>query len=75
MTWLKMLITLIRLTGFNLMTPWRSPLLRWRLETYGVTDEQGNLLRASDLTASQFLSFTFHRRKEFLRFLRWASQI
>ena len=56
-----------------MLTPWRSPLLRWRLETYGILDEQGRLLHADEVTPARFRAFLIQRRRELLRFLRWAA--
>jgi hypothetical protein len=62
-----------RLAGPFLLAPWRSPLLRWRIETYGLLDERGRMLHADDVTARRFLGFALHRRVALLRFLRWAA--
>ena len=53
--------------GYRL-TPWRSPYLRWRVETYWG-------LRAEGLTAGDFWRFTWQHRAELLRFLRWAERM
>ena len=55
------------------LTPWRSPLLRWRMETYGALDEHGRLLHAHEITPPQFFSFLSTHRPALWRFLRWAS--
>ena len=73
MVWVRMALVALRLAGPYLFTPWRSPLLRWRMETYGVVDEQGRLLHAEDLTPSRFFHFAFHNRRALARFLRWAA--
>jgi hypothetical protein len=53
--------------GYRLR-PWRSPYLRWRMETYwGVPAETIGFM--------EFWSFSWHHRKEFLRFLRWADRM
>lgn len=65
----------VRLAGKHLLTPWRSPLVRWRMETYGVLDENGQLVRADQITPRMTLSFFLKNRKELARFLRWASRI
>lgn len=75
MRWVGMIRVAVRLMWPHLLTPWRSPLLRWRLETYGITDHTGRLLRADDLTPTAFLRFLLHRRREIVRFLRWASRL
>lgn len=74
-TWWRMLRVACRLTWPYVLTPWRSPLLRWRMETYGATDEQGRLLTAHDITPRRFVHFVLHHRAELLRFLRWAAQV
>jgi hypothetical protein len=48
--------------------PWRSPYLRWRVETFSG-------MRAESLTASSILGFIWATRGELLRFLRWTAQI
>ena len=75
MVWFRILRVLCRLAGHDLLTPWRSPLLRWRMETYGITDEQGRLLHAEELTPSCMMHFGLRRRRELLRFLRWAARL
>ena len=75
MRWFRMATIAIRLARPYLLAPWRSPLLRWRMETYGVTDERGRLLHAEELTASRMLRFSLRHRRELLRFLRWAARL
>jgi len=53
--------------GYRLR-PWRSPYLRWRIETFWG-------LHADQITAGDFFRFTWQRRRELLRFLRWASKM
>ena len=53
--------------GYRL-TPWRSPYLRWRMETYWG-------LHADQITARQFWSFLWQHRTEMLRFLEWAERM
>jgi hypothetical protein len=48
--------------------PWRSPYLRWRIETYWG-------LEADHITASDFWRFVWQHRTELLRFLRWADRM
>lgn len=50
--------------GFRL-TPWRSPYLRWRIETYWG-------LHASHIGFSDFFAFLWSRKRDMIRFLRWA---
>ena len=73
MTFLKMCWVAWRLAWPDVLTPWRSPLLRWRMETYGVCDEQGRLLHADALTPSRFFRFLLAHRKALWGFLRWAA--
>jgi hypothetical protein len=52
--------------GYRL-TPWRSPYLLWRIETYwGLHPEQ--------IDARQFRRFSWEHRGELWRFLKWASR-
>ena len=73
--WVRMIAVALRLSWPYLLTPWRSPLLRWRMETYGLRNEQGRLLHADDITPSRFFRFAIDHRAELVRFLRWASQL
>ena len=75
MVWCRMLWVALRLCWPHLLTPWRSPLLRWRMETYGVADASGRLLSARDIDAAVFLRFVVTRRQELLQFLRWAATL
>ncbi|MFP5206366.1 MAG: hypothetical protein ACLGP3_06660 [Acidobacteriota bacterium] len=45
--------------------PWKSPYLRWRVETYSGR-------RAETLTAGSVLGFLWAARWELLSFLRWT---
>jgi hypothetical protein len=67
--------TIFRLTGPFLLTPWRSPLLRWRMETYGALDERGRLLHADQITPARFCQFLLRHRGALARFLRWAASL
>ena len=53
--------------GHRLM-PWRSPYLRWRIETWWG-------LHADSITFGDFWRFTWQRRRELIRFLRWAERM
>ncbi len=75
MRWWRMLRTALRLAGSDWLTPWRSPLLRWRMETYGVRDAQGRLLHAEEISPSRFVRFLCLRRGELWRFLQWAGRL
>jgi hypothetical protein len=50
--------------GYRL-APWRSPFLRWRIETWSGID-------AASITREAFLSFVWQHRAEVRRYLRWA---
>jgi hypothetical protein len=50
--------------GFRLR-PWKSPYLRWRIETYSG-------ISADRITFSRFFSFGWEFRWQLLRYLRWA---
>ena len=50
------------------LTPWRSPYLRWRIETYtGV--------KMKDIGFLEFWEFTWRERKELVRFLKWTAEM
>jgi hypothetical protein len=53
--------------GYRL-SPWRSPYLRWRIETY-----LG--LHADRIGFGEFWRFTWTHRRELFRFLRWAERM
>jgi hypothetical protein len=53
--------------GYRLR-PWRSPYLRWRLETYSG-------IPAESIGFKEFWSFAWSHRAELLRFLRWAGRM
>lgn len=53
--------------GYRL-TPWRSPYLRWRVETYSGQ-------RAEALTAKSVVSFFWVSRWELLSFLHWTGTV
>jgi hypothetical protein len=49
------------------LTPWRSPYLRWRLETFtGV--------KASEIDFKRFFSLMWQERHELARYLRWVAE-
>ena len=50
--------------GYRLR-PWRSPYLRWRIETYWG-------IEAEYIGPREFWRFVWTRRKDLFRFLRWA---
>jgi hypothetical protein len=53
--------------GYRL-TPWRSPYLRWRIETYWG-------LHAETIDFRQFWAFVWTHRHELFRFLQWAERM
>ncbi len=53
--------------GYRLR-PWRSPYLRWRIETYSGLD-------AGSIGAREFWRFCLQHRSDLLRFLRWAAEL
>jgi hypothetical protein len=53
--------------GHRLM-PWRSPYIRWRVETYSGR-------RAETLRAASVLGFFWATRWELLSFLRWTGTL
>jgi hypothetical protein len=63
-----MLRILWRLTRGYRLRPWRSPYLRWRIETYWG-------LHAESITPRQFLAFAWRQRRELVRYLRWAERM
>ena len=75
MLWLRMCLTAWRVAWPDVLTPWRSPLLRWRIATYGMVDEHGRLLHAADVTPTRFFQFLFRNGRALLRFLRWAASL
>ena len=53
--------------GYRLR-PWRSPYLRWRIETYtGIPAEQ--------ITAAIFIREVWKARREFWQFLAWGAEM
>ena len=63
-----MLRSLWRMTRGYRLRPWRSPYLRWRLETYSG-------LHAETISFSQFWRFVWSERHELLRYFRWAERM
>jgi hypothetical protein len=50
------------------LTPWRSPYLRWRIETYcGIKMQQIGFLG--------FWGFMWRERENLLRFLKWGAEM
>jgi hypothetical protein len=53
--------------GFRL-APWRSPYLRWRMETYwGIP--------ADEIDFAAFWRFAWDHRTELTRYLQWAARM
>ena len=53
--------------GYRL-TPWRSPYVLWRLETY-------TGLRADQITFGSFWEICWESRTELIRYLHWAERM
>ncbi len=53
--------------GYRLR-PWRSPYLRWRVETFWG-------LHAERITAGEFIRFAWRQRRDLIRFFKWAAQM
>jgi hypothetical protein len=61
-----MIRVLWRLSRGYTLRPWRSPYLRWRMETYwGV--------HADEIDSRKFWKFTWEHRRELMRYLKWAA--
>lgn len=63
-----MLGVLWRLSRGYRLCPWRSPYLRWRIETYSG-------LHAERLGTRDFWRFAWTNRRELMRFLAWAERM
>ncbi len=63
-----MLSALWRLSRGYRLTPWRSPYLKWRIETYSG-------LHADQITPRDFWRFVWRERQQLARFLHWADTI
>jgi hypothetical protein len=61
-----MLRTMWSMTRGYRLRPWRSPYLRWRIETYSG-------LHAEKITFGEFWHFVWKTRRELLRYVRWAA--
>ena len=62
-----MIAVLWRLTRGYRLRPWRSPYLRWRIETY-----RG--WHAEKIGFAQFWGFVWRERRELVRYARWAAE-
>jgi len=63
-----MLRFLWRATRGYRLTPWRSPYLRWRMETYWGKP-------AGEIRCKDFWRFVWRHRSELARFLRWTERM
>lgn len=52
--------------GYRL-SPWRSPYLRWRMETWSG-------LHADSISAKVFWAFVWRHRADLWRYLQWAAK-
>ena len=50
------------------LRPWRSPYLRWRVETYSG-------MHAETIGAAAMFRFLWAEKRQFLRFLHWTEEI
>lgn len=63
-----MLRALWEMTRGYRLRPWKSPYLRWRIETYSG-------LHADQIGFAEFWSFTWRERSNLIRYLRWADRM
>ena len=64
----QILRLLWNVTRGHRLAPWRSPYLRWRIETYcGVKMSQIGFL--------EFWGFMWRERSELLRYLKWTARM
>ena len=63
-----MLGLLWRMTRGYRLCLWRSPYLRWRVETYSG-------LHAESITPADFWRFAWRQRRELAGYLRWAGKM
>ena len=57
-----------RLSKGYRLRPWRSPYLRWRIETYWG-------IHADCIGARDFFKMAWQQRAELIRYLRWADRM
>ena len=50
------------------LRPWRSPYLRWRVETYSG-------MHAETIGAGEMFRFLWAEKRQFLRFLQWTEEM
>jgi len=65
---MKIVRLLWRLSRGYRLVPWRSPYLRWRIETYWG-------LHADSIGFAEFWTFLWRERAGMLRYLRWAARM
>ena len=58
---------LLRLSRGYRLTPWRSPYLQWRMETYWG-------IHAGHIGFAEFWQFLWRHRADTRRYLRWATR-
>jgi hypothetical protein len=63
-----MIRVLWRLTRGYHFCPWKSPYLRWRIETYSGLD-------ARRITFAGFWQFAWRERGNLFRYVRWAARM
>ena len=63
--WLEVLRFLWHASRGHRLRPWRSPYLRWRIETYSG-------LHAEAVDAKSFRQFVWRERRSLWRYLRWV---
>ena len=63
-----MLVFLWRASKGYRLRPWRSPYLRWRIETYWGW-------HADQIAPGMFIGFMWEHLGELQRFLKWASRM
>ena len=57
-----------RLTKGYRLTPWRSPYVLWRVETYSG-------LHADRIRPMELMKFAWRERRDLLRYLRWVDRM
>ncbi|HEY0306594.1 MAG TPA: hypothetical protein VGB94_00385 [Acidobacteriaceae bacterium] len=50
------------------LRPWRSPYIKWRMETYSG-------LKAETIGLREIWQIAWHERRQFLRFLAWTGKM
>lgn len=63
-----MLRFLWRATRGYRLTPWRSPYLRWRIETFSG-------MPAEEIGFSEFWRIVWQRRRDLIRYLAWVERM